>query len=166
MITGSADIRFKDNLNWIFISGDIMRLAILMSIIFFGGILILEYIFGHGISKKEFQSAVFTGLCTPIITFSLTVLVVGVIFIKLSQSQREVTWNINDKELMLADSSGNKIIIPWSQIKKLQLKRKGILVCQKPMGSRWIPLRVFSESQINDLMELASKKVVELTPTK
>lgn len=159
MITGSTEIRLRDNLNWIFVSSDIMRLAILMTIIMFGGILILEYIFGHGISKKEFQSAIFTGLCTPIITFSLTVLVVGVVFIRLSQSQREVTWSINDENFMLADSSGNKIIIPWSQIKKLQLKRKGILVYQKPMGSRWIPLRMFSESQINDLMALARKKV-------
>lgn len=147
----------RDHLNWFFAGSRCIRTGFITGLAFAGVLLVIEQIFTSGLSTKTIATAGVAILFIPAITIPLTLAIQVIWFLRLTSSQREMTWELDSKGIFLKDSAGNGVQLPWSQIKKFSDRKTGFLFDTRPTGSRWIPMRAFREEQIEGVKELAER---------
>ena len=76
-------------------------------------------------------------------------------FNRLSEAQKQVSWEIDEQRIRVSDGSSNVIETPWLQIKTWVVKPKGFLFDLKPAGSRWLPKDAFSNEDVQRISEIA-----------
>ncbi len=64
-------------------------------------------------------------------------------------------WEVNEVGIHLEDAAGNRVELPWSQIKAFRERRPGYLLEQRPYGSRWLPKRAFGAEDQEEIISIA-----------
>ncbi len=154
-----AKFFFRDNIDWIFNSADTLKTSMksgaIASIIF----LIISFFQGFSLNLNETIYALIGGLVVIILTLILTPIWIAFCHFRMKPEQLKVNWVFDEWEVMLADGAGNKITTPWEQIRAMSFKKKGVVIYYKPIGSRWIPARLFQDNDISNLKGLAAQKI-------
>ena len=158
IVSRKTKLTYKDHLDWFMAGGCGFKFGFIMGGIVGLFLFILNYFTGAAF-KEAILLALIAFIFVPVFSFPLNLIIQFFYFFKLNDSQLNIEWKVNDDRLLLSDDSGNKIILPWDQVKKVDVKNKGFLIQQKPAGSRWIPNRVFNAEDRNKMIELISHKL-------
>ena len=156
-IRGNAKITFKDTFDWSVSSRYGLKLAFIVGVALGTYFFVKEY-FSRGMSL--IPALVIALIVCFVVLFVSTILNFLILFfshLRLSKDQLNIKWKIDEKTLELSDSSGNVIVTPWQQVKKIEAKKNGLLIHQKPNCSRWIPNRVFTPEQRRKLIEFSTR---------
>ena len=155
LINGSTNLTLGDHLNWFIASGACLKSGIVAGAMLGAFMLILEHFLGEGITAMELGTAGVVIIFVPVLTVVLALVINVFWFMKLSASQRDMTWKISSEEILLYDASGNKVVLPWNQVKRFSDRKTGFLLWVKPTGSRWIPKRAFEPEDLSEISNIA-----------
>lgn len=150
-------ITMRDHLNWFFAGSRCIRTGFITGFAFAIVLLIIEYIFTSELSTKTIATAGVALLFIPAIAIPLTLAIQVIWFLRLTLSQREMTWELDENGIFLKDNAGNGVQLPWSQVKKFSDRKTGFLIDTRPTGSRWIPMRAFKEEDLEGVKRLAER---------
>ena len=78
----------------------------------------LEQLYGAGVSAIELGTVGVATVFVPTATVLLTLVIQVIWFMRLSTAQRDMTWKISKQGICLYDGSGNKVALPWNQVKR------------------------------------------------
>ncbi|WP_427453359.1 hypothetical protein [Litorimonas sp. WD9-15] len=152
-------IVFKDNIDWLFNSVDTLKTSLKTGAITLLVFLTISFFRGFSLNLNETIYALIGSLVVIALTLILTPIWIAFCHFRMKPEQLKVNWFFDESELMLADGAKNKIITPWEQVKAMSFKKKGVVIYYKPMGSRWMPARLFQEIDILNLKELSTEKI-------
>jgi len=150
---------FRDQLNWAFASQDVFKSSSITACF----VLVLS--FGLSLITKSnsiinvFIYAVFAALVTFCLYFFLTLASMAFCQIRLKPAQLLIKWEFSETDIKTMDGTGLIITIPWTQIKNVTFKKKGVCFYLKPRVSRWLPLRLLTIDQLKDLKVLSESKL-------
>jgi len=150
----SGEIFTKDHMYWMLSGGRVWKAASLAAGVMFSLLSIILFIEYKSLPKHAvielFQTSVVVFF---MIAFWFLLYVLSMRFF-LKPNQRYVSWTFGVDGFSLKDKAGNKVITPWTQVKVVNFKSKGVDILCKPFGSRWIPNRLLTDETKRELKAL------------
>jgi YcxB-like protein len=158
-ISGSTVITLADQMTAVFWSvSRFGRMAgavsIISSIVAIGLLLVPKADYSTGIVRWLIDAWVAAGLVCL-----FWPLVIAVTFRRLSNAQKELSYEIDSDRILVRDGTGTVIGIPWSQVRRVTEAKSGFSIAIRPAGARWLCKRAFTADAIESLRRLAGTKL-------
>ena len=77
--------------------------------------------------------------------------------LRLSDEQKQLTYDIDEERLIATDATGSQATTPWAIVTRIHERRPGYLLILRPSQTRWIPKRILSESERAFLLSIAKR---------
>jgi len=150
---GSAKVTLRDHLSGVLAATNVIRVLVFLVFALWLAQLVLEY----DIPEFSMVEVIATGVLNFSIVgimFFLMLVFLCAQFLRLSDAQRDMTWEIDEFGVNLWDGAGTQVRIPWTQTKSFREKKAGFVIRFIPFGWRWIPKHAFADEDIEGVRQL------------
>jgi hypothetical protein len=86
-------------------------------------------------------------------------LVTAVAHRRLSNAQKQLSYEINLERILVRDGTGSMVSIPWSVVRRVTETKSGFSIRVRPLGARWLCKQAFTTDAIESLRRLARAKL-------
>ena len=97
-------------------------------------------------SLIDFTITALMAITAGFVVFPLFIAIVlliqnSVFYFRLSSSQKKLVWEFSKKGLSAEDEAGNKISVPWGEVKQIWETKHYLFIRTRPNGARIVPKR-------------------------